>query len=338
MKKILRLGTVSVVGAFALALADNAFATQRIAVSQTATALTIKLTQEQGDPQPAKITIYVPSLYQVHADGAVGATIGASSGQVFARDLSVALPLSGNVLVLDPALHTKDPCSPGPHLAVWGLHLTLAGQAIDIPVYLTATTGDETALGQAKLETCLGPADVPQGAPNRSPNGAELREATFTVNKQFTPPVGSSDWTSLWTPYAAGTGVPNATGTVEARSVVGPGEATIVSRITNRKRKLLRLTGRVTQGGIAIRGLAVRLLINSKARFRTTTQANGAYVFRLRNTNRRVSTTFFQAAVTAPPRDVTATGCANPTRQGVRCVSATAGPFTARSRKIRVRL
>jgi hypothetical protein len=338
MKTMLRVATVSVIATAALAFAGNAFATQRIAVSQTATSLTIKVSQDQSDSQPAKITIYIPSLYQLHATGAVGSTIGTTSGQVFARDLNIALPLSGDVVVLDPAQHTKDPCSPGAHLAVWDLHLTVAGQAIDLPVYVTATSGGETALGQAKMEVCLGPSDVPQGAPGRSPNGAQLLDATFTVNNQLTPPVGSSGWTSFWTPYAAGTGVPNLTGTVEARSIVGPGAATITSRITNRKRKLLRLAGRVTQGGIPVGGVRVRLLINSKARFSTTTSANGGYAFRLRNTNKRVSTTFFQALVTAAARDITSTGCANPTQSGVPCVSATAGPFTAKSKKIRIRL
>jgi hypothetical protein len=338
MKTICRVATVFALATAGLAFAGNAFATQRIAVSQTATSLTIKVSQDQSDPQPAKITIYLPSLYQLHATGAIGSTIGTTSGQIFARDLSIALPLSGNVVVLDPAQHTKDACSPGNHLAVWDLHLTVAGQAIDLPVYVSATTGGETALGQAKLETCLGPADVPAGSAGRSPNGAQLLDATFTVNNQVTPPVGSSGWTSFWTPYTAGTGVPNLGGTVEARSVVGPGAATIVSRVTNRKRKLLRLSGRVTQSGIPVGGVRVRLLINSKARFSTTTSANGTYLFRLRNTKRRLSTTFFQASVTAPARDITATGCANPTQPGISCVSATAGPFSAKSRKIRVRL
>jgi hypothetical protein len=338
MKTILRLATLSVVAAAALALAANAFATQRIAVSQTAASLKIDLSQDQSDPQPAKIAVYVPAGYQLHPAGAVGATIGTTSGQVFARDLNIALPLSGDVLVLDPAQHTTDACSPGSHLAVWDLHLTVAGQSIDLPVYVSATTGTETALGAAKIETCLSPADVPAGAPGRSPNGAQLLSASFTVNNQVTPPVGSTRWTSLWTPYAAGTGVPNAAGTVEARSIVGPGGATIVAKVTNRKKKLLRLTGRVTQGGLAVGGIRVRLFINSKARFAATTQANGGYAFRLRNTNRRKTTTFFQAVVSAAARDITATGCASPTLPTVKCVSATAGPFMARSRKLRVRL
>jgi hypothetical protein len=337
MKTIFRLAIGSVAAVAALAFAGSALATQRIAVSQTATSLKIDLSQDQSDPQPAKITVYVPSTYQLHPTGAVNSTIGTTTGQVFSRDLTLALPLQGDVLVLDPAQHMTDACSPGTHLAVWDLHLSVAGQTIDLPVYVSATTGAETALGAAKLETCLGPSDVPAGTPGRSPNGAQLLSASFTVNNQITPPVGSSRWTSLWTPYAAG-GVPNAAGTVEARSIVGPGGATITAKVTNRKKKLLRLTGRITQGGIPVAGLRVRLFINSKARFAATTQSNGGYVFRLRNTNRRVTTTFFQAVVVAAARDITATGCANPSMPGVKCVSATAGPFTARSRKLRVRL
>jgi hypothetical protein len=338
MKTILRLVVASLASVAALAFAGNAFATQRLAVSQTATSLTVTLSQEQSDPQPAKITGYVPSTYQLHPTGAVDANIGTASGQIFARDLTLALPLEGNVFIADPAKHANDPCSPGAHLAVWNVHLTVAGQTIDQPVYISATTGAETALGAAKIETCFLPSDVPANFPGRSPNGVQLLSVTFTVNNQITPPSGSSRWTSLWTPYAAGTGVPNPAGTVEARSVVGPGAATITAKVTNRKKKVLRLTGRVTQGGIAVAGIKVRLFINSKARFAATTASNGGYVFRLRNTNRRVTTTFFQTVVVGAARDITATGCANPSMPNVKCVSATAGPFTARSKKLRVRL
>jgi hypothetical protein len=339
MKTTLRLAAFSLVVATALAVAGNAFATQRISVQQSATSLKIQVTQDQSDPQPAKITIYVPSLYQLHPTGAIGTVIGTTSGQVIARDAGgLTLPLDGNVLVLDPAQHTKDACSPGAHLAVWDLHLTVANASIDLPVYLSATTGAETALGAAKIETCLGPADVPAGTPGRSPNGAQLLNATFTVNNQLTPPVGSSRWTSLWVPYAAGTGKPNTAGMVEARSIVGSGAASLVGRVTNRKQKLLQLTGRVTQGGLPVAGIRVRLLINSKARFSTATKNDGAYAFRLRNTNRRVTTTFFQAVVSVAARDITGTACADPSVPGVKCVSATAGPFTARSRKVKVRL
>jgi hypothetical protein len=338
MTTSLRLAAPAAFATAALALAGNAFATQTIAVSQSASSLTIKVAQDQTDPQPAKIIIYLPAGYTLNPAQAPGTTIGTTSGHVFARDLNIPLPLSGNVLALDPALHTMDPCSPGVHVAVWDLHLTVAGQAIDLPVYVSQTTGTETALGAAKLEVCLGPSDVPVGTPGRSPNGAQLLDATFTVNNTITPPSGASRVTSLWTPWGSGTGMPNPAGTVEARAFAGSGSATISARVTNRKKKLVRISGRAIQSGIGAAGAKVGLLINSRMRFSTKTSANGGYAFRLQNTRRAVSTTFFQVKVSAPVRDITATGCATPTFSAIPCVSATAGPFTATSKKIRLKL
>jgi hypothetical protein len=340
MKTILRLAVVSCVSTAALAFASNALATQRLAVAQTATGATIKVSQDQSDPQPQKITAYVPAGYDLKPTGAPGATIGTATGQVFATDINLALNGAGNVLVADESTIPKATvagCSPGTHLAVWDVHLTVFGQPLDLYVFVSPTSGAETALGTAKLEVCLPPVDVPTGTPGRSPNGAKLLDATFTVNNQMTLPVASKRWTSLWTPYAAGTGLPDTAGTVEARSVVGPGAVTIVGKVTSRKNKLLRITGRVTQSGLPVAGIRVRLLINSKARFATTTGSNGAYVFHLQNQRPRVSTTFFQAMVTVAARDITGTTCTNPT-PGAKCVSATASPFTARSRKLPVRL
>jgi hypothetical protein len=340
MKTILRLAVVSCVGIAALTFASSALATQRLAVAQTATGVTVKVSQDQSDPQPAKITAYVPAGYELKPTGAPGATIGTATGQVFASDISLTLNGAGDVLVADesklPAAQVEK-CSPGPHVAVWDVHLTVFGQALDLYVYVSATSGAETALGAAKLEVCLPPVDVPATTPGRAPNGAKLLDATFTVNNQLTLPAGSKRWTSLWSPYAAGTGEPDTAGTVEARSVVGEGAVSITSRVTSRARKLIRITGRVTQSGLPVAGVRVRLLINSKARFSTTSRSNGAYVFNLRNTRTRVTTSFFQASVTVAARDITGTACTNPT-PGAKCVSATASPFTARSRKLRVRL
>jgi hypothetical protein len=342
MKTILRLAVVTCVGTAALAFASNALATQRLAVTQTATGVTIKVSQDQSDPQPAKITTYVPAGYAVKPTGAAGATIGTATGQVFATDPNINLALngSGDVLVADESKLPPErvaACSPGTHLAVWNVHLTVFGQALDLFVFVSPTSGAETALGNAKLEVCLPPVDVPAGTPGRAPNGAKLLDATFTVNNQMTLPVGSQRWTSLWTPYAAGTGLPDTAGMVEARSVVGQGAVSIVGKVTSRRRKLVQVTGRVTQSGVPVAGIRVRLFINSKARFSTTARSDGSYVFRLRNTRKRVTTSFFQAVVAATARDITGTACANPT-PGAKCVSATASPFTARSRKLRVRL
>jgi hypothetical protein len=118
MKTILRLAAVAAVAVSALALAGNAFATQKLAVTQTASSLTIKVTQTANDAQPARINIYIPTGYTLNTTQTAGATIGTTTGQVFARDQNIPLPLTGNVVVDDPAKYTTSSCSPGSNQAV----------------------------------------------------------------------------------------------------------------------------------------------------------------------------------------------------------------------------
>src|SRR6059058_4500624 len=188
MKTILRLAIVATAAVSALALAGNALATQKLAVTQTASSLTLKLTQTANDAQPARINIYIPTGYTLNTTQTAGTNIGTTSGQVFARDQNIPLPLTGDVIVDDPAKYTASPCSPGTNQAVWVLQLSVAGQTINLPVYVNPTTAAEAGLGSAKLAVCLTPADTPVGSPGRSPFGAQLKSATFTVNNVFTPP------------------------------------------------------------------------------------------------------------------------------------------------------
>ena len=336
MKTILRLAVLACVGTAALAFAGNALATQKLSVRQTATAMTIRVSQAQTDMQPARIVIYVPSGYTINASAAPGSRIGTTTGTVFARDANIPLPLSGDVVVAPP--NTNAPgCATGTHLAVWILDLQVAGQRIQLPIHVDATAGAEAALGAYKLVVCLAPDDVPPGTPGRAPNGARLLDATFTTNNVFTVPAGAAIWKTITTPYAPSIGRPNPAGTVETRAYVAPGAATITSRVTSRARRTVRFSGRVTQAGVAVAGAQVTLLVNGRARFRARTNATGNYSIVLRKTGRPTTTTF-QARVTVAERDITSTGCASPSVPNVACVSATASPFTAVSRRLRVRI
>jgi hypothetical protein len=335
MKSIYKLAVLVVAAVAALALAGNALATQKLEVSQTASpaSVTIKLSQAQTDQQPAKITVYVPGGYTLNTSQAPSSVIGRTTGEVFARDLNIPLPLEGDVVADNPANYVANPCAPGTHQAVWILRLAVAGQSINLPVYVDPTSSAEAALGSAKLQVCLGPSDVPAGTPGRSPNGAQLLSATFTVNGVLTPPVGPTRWTAFTTPYTAGTGTPNAAGTVETRSFVGPGAVTLTTRVTSKKKKQVVVAGSVTQSGLGV-ATKVSLLINGKAKASATSTTAGRYSKKLKGTARRST---FQAKVTVPARDITAEGCTTPTQPGVQCVSATAGGFTATSRKVTVR-
>jgi hypothetical protein len=337
MKTLLKLAVLAVTSTAALALAGNALAVQKLSVSQTASSLTIKVSQAQTDAQPAKITIYVPTGYSINSSAAPGTKIGTTSGSVFARDANIPLPLSGDVIVAPPSTNAPG-CATGTHLAVWNLALSVAGQNINLPVHVDQTAGAEAALGAYKLVVCLGPADVPQGTPGRSPNGAQLLEAVFTTNNIFTVPAGASVWKAITTPYAPGLPAPNVAGTVETRSIVSAGTISIAKKVTSMKKRLLRITGSVSQSGAAVAGAQVSLLLNGQtSRFKARTTAAGNYTLNLRKTGKK-STTTFQARVTVGERDVTSTGCASPSLPGISCVNATASAFTAVSAKLKVRL
>jgi hypothetical protein len=336
MKTILRLAVLAVVGTAALALAGNALATQKLSVTQTATSLTVKVSQAQTDPQPARITVYVPSGYTINASAAAGAKIGTATGTVFVRDQNIPLPLSGDVVVAPPDTNATG-CATGTHLAVWILDLQVAGVSQKLPVHVDATAGAEAALGAYKLIICLPPADVPVGTPGRAPNGAQLLDATFKVDNVFTNAPGNTVWKAFTTPWTPGLPVPNAAGTVETRALVSNGVVTLNAKVTSKARRLVRASGKITQAGAAIAGAQVSLLLNGKSRFRLRSNAAGAYSIVLRKSGKKTTTTF-QARTTVAERDATTTGCASPTLPNVPCVNATSSGFTAVSRKIRIRI
>ena len=332
MKTILRLAVLALAGTTALALAGNALATQKLSVKQSTTSLTIKVSQAQTDAQPAKVSIYVPSGYSINASAAPGTKIGSTTGTVFSRDANIPLPLSGDVVV--SASSDAPTCDPVPHLAVWNLALSVAGQSINLPVHVDQLAGAEAALGTYKLVVCLAPDDVPVGTPGRSPNGARLLDATFTVDNIFTVPAGQSIWKTITTPWAGG--VPNVAGTVETRAFVADGTVTLAKKV-NAPKRLVKFTGKVTQAGTAVSGAKVSLLVNGKsAGFNARTNGSGSFSIVLRKTGKKTTSTF-QARTTVAERDITSTGCASPTT-AAPCVSATASAFTAVSAKISIRL
>jgi hypothetical protein len=336
MKSIIRVFALASAATVALTLAGNALATPKLSVRQTSTSLTLKLSKAQSDPVLAKTQIFVPTGYTLNTSQAPGTRIGSASGTLFAKDLNVSAPFSGDVLVAPPDTNAEG-CATGTHLAVWMLQLSVSGQTINLPMHVDPTTPEDGAFGAYQLVLCFPPVDVPQSMPGRSPSGAQFLEGTFTLSNVFTAPTGATVWKALATPYAPGSGEADAAGTVELRSSVTAGLVTLTTRVVSRKARTLRLSGTLTQAGAGIAGASVNLLLNGKARFRARTTTRGLYTIVLRKSG-RPSTTVFQARVTVAERDITSSACQSPTLPGVRCVSATAAGFTALSRKLRVRM
>ena len=180
-----------------------------------------------ADDPTARVAIYIPAGYQI-ATEAPGTKLGDVTATAAAADLGGAiLPLTGELDAVDPATLTAvqkqgiSLCLAGATASqTWVLHLTAAGQTLDVPMMVVPTAGPEATAGQAKLLVCLPPPDVPVGSPGRAQFGAKLLSATFGVNA-ITQPASSGDftWTSLFTPYNPGVGTVNAAGSVETQSI-----------------------------------------------------------------------------------------------------------------------
>ena len=173
------------------------------------------------DDPTAKVSIYVPTGYQVNTTSAVGTKLGDVTATASAADIGGAiLPLTGELDVAAPDAAAAAQCQTT-DVQMWNLKLTAAGQTLNVPVHLVQANAGESASGYSyKLVICLPPPDVPSGTPGRATFGAKLLSATFAVSA-ITQPAASGDfrWTSLWTPYNPGKGTPNAAGSVETQAV-----------------------------------------------------------------------------------------------------------------------
>src|SRR4051794_19638437 len=212
MKKAIRLAALAGAVFASLAFAGSALASfsPKLVVSSATPQATgsgptrIGVVVSNADDPTAKVSIYVPAGYQLGTP-APGTKLGDVTATAAAADLGGAvLPLTGELDAIAPTAATTaaaQQCGVAP-AQTWNLHLTAAGQALDIPLFVAATAGPEASVGTAKLVVCLPPPDVPAGTPGRATFGAKLLSATFT-SSAITEATTAGDyrWTSLWTPY-----------------------------------------------------------------------------------------------------------------------------------------
>ena len=108
------------------------------------------------------------------------------------------------------------------HAGIWLLHVTVSGQTIDVPVYVDATAGAETALGVAKLQLCLSDPYDNAPASQRAVFGAKIINAKLTLNTSVltAPATGSFLWRSVITPWNTTAFAPDLAHTIEVQSPV----------------------------------------------------------------------------------------------------------------------
>jgi hypothetical protein len=345
----------AVAAILSLAFAQSALAANTATISVTHDSMilngskstTIHIAIPQATDPIAAINIFVPAAYTAALTQAPGTTIGSVDATAFSHDAGLTLPLSGNVVTDAPASHTSDSaqCAGTPtSQAVWVLQLSVAGQAINLPLYVNPTVGAQTALGKYRLTICLPPPDVPIGTPGRSAQGAQVLDARFTVNNVFTTPVaqGVYTWESVFTPYNPGKGTVNAAGTFEARALVPLPVVLGLSPSYIAKGNTWRLAGTAFEGGLPVAGLKIHISRGiSPTRLTqqssTTTGTNGGY--RTAGHLQPIKTTYFRINASVAERP-SASGCANPLPPQVApagCVSATLSAWQAQSRVVSVK-
>jgi len=280
MKKAIRLAALAGAVFASLAFAGSALASfsPKLVVSSATPQATgsgptrIGVVVSNADDPTAKVSIYVPAGYQLGTP-AGGTKLGDVTATAAAADLGGAvLPLTGELDAIAPTAATNAAaaqCGVSPS-QTWNLHLTAAGQSLDIPLFVVAGAAPEVAAGyQTKLVVCLPPPDVPVGTPGRATFGAKLLSASFT-SSAIIQPVASGDyrWTSLWTPYNPGRGTVNAAGSVEVQSIR---HLPTQVKLTVTKKKVTKTVRRKVNG--KIRRVKV---VSTVVRFSSTVSSNGA--------------------------------------------------------------
>ncbi|MFL6004661.1 MAG: hypothetical protein ACJ744_00270 [Gaiellaceae bacterium] len=354
MKRTTRLALSMCTAVGALTVVGSALAVPRVMVGSPdrfalgGSTVSIRFTEENTDAAPAKLTFYAPAGYTANG-AAVGQQIGTVHAvfQTLATSSQSKASVNGTITVQDPAKSVSNTCSTGSHTAVWQLHMTVAGQALNIPVFVdTPVPASDAFAGnsQVRLVACLASPYAQAGAA-RAPVGAKLTNLALTLNQNIVvnPSTrGVYTWRTLVTPYTVNSGSVNNAGTVEARApVFMPKRVTLTAKVVTKRqhvrihgRRTVRLTswarlqGRVTEGLDRLAGVKVALLTGPTSprlvrRGFAITNDGGLFSrqFRL------MSKATFQARVTLLNRDVTSRFCTTST-PGIPCVSATAPAFS----------
>jgi hypothetical protein len=355
MRRTTRVAVLGCVGALALAVAGQAFATYtpKLAVQMGDAGTTIKLSIPSTDDPTAKLTFFAPVGTGANLSASPGTTIGTLDAKAAAGALGGAtLPLTGTVQTRAadgtylssgqqvPLSAAAQRCTGSTaHAGFWVLVLSAAGQTLEVPLFVDPSpTGlPFSPLLSYQLVICLPPSDIPE-ALGGAAFGAKVFEANFTVKGVFSPTTsGTNLWRVVGTPYNPGVGTPNAAATVEAQSYVESGSVALgtPTRTLTRTAATFHASGAVRITGLPDTTASVSLGRGTTATklsvfAHPTAGSGGAFSskFAIKRA-KRAQTFFVGATATAPQRDLPATDCK--ATFGVPCVGATASGFVAKS-------
>jgi hypothetical protein len=335
MRNRTRTAIVAVAALAALALAavaTAAYTSPKLSVSYAAGNVTrIVASASVDNDATARAAIVIPTGTALTTTAAPGTKVGTAKAQVSALALGGALlPLAGDIVVAPPgsvpAASQTGCIGPATPQATLMLVLQAAGQTINLPAYITPTSGPQAALGAAQLVFCLPPPDLP--APVGATFGAKFLSADLTLNGVIGP-IAQGAWVAFWTPWNAGVGTVNAAATVASPAAIAPGGITLSGR---KVKGVKRLSGRVTQAGAGV-ATKVTILAGTKRLATVSARANGAFTYAV---PKRSKATTFRARAVVAGHDAPAV-CGQFGSLGVPCVNATVSGFTATSGAVRIR-
>jgi hypothetical protein len=307
-------------------------------------ATVIRVKEEKTDAAPFRTSIYLPSGYVANLGQSAGTQVGTVTMSLQQLALSPdAIDVAGTIRTDTPSKYAGNLCAPGTHRAVWLLHLVVQGATFDVPAYVDPATGNDATFSSAKIVLCLSN-PYEQAAPGtRAPFGVRFVDTRMTLSAGvFTNPIvaGSFVWRAVITPWTANAAAEDATGTIEAQSMVNiPSLLSLRAKVrtiryTKHGRETVTnsvlLSGKLLEDLNGVAGARVTFYANGKTAGSAPTAASGVFS---RTTGLATRMTL-KATATVPTR---ATDCANPlpaTAAPAGCVAATIAGYKLSSNTV----
>jgi hypothetical protein len=222
-------------------------------------------------PLPKKFVIEVPAGYTLDLTASPGTTIGAAAISIFGVDSPSFATGLGSLVAKDPNDSLLDPgaqaCAPGPHVAVWAVSTSLAGQQLSLTI--VADPSQEAGVGYV-LQAC------PSGLATGDTNSV-ASISLLGIDRLLSPTApGDYRWRALVTPQTRKA--------YELQALVPLPESVTLTARYDQKRKTAILTGAVVEGGRTVS--RAHLVLTSSRNdsdldiFETQTNAQGRFAFK----------------------------------------------------------
>jgi hypothetical protein len=239
---------------------------------------------------PGRITVYVPAGFEIYPDRPAGSGVGAA--RIYAADYTGGATtlslLDGDItaVTLDAAAETAaQACSPGPHIGLWNLRLSLLGKPLDLPIYLAAAGPADPAGAALRLDICPPAIDAGPVLPIEQLS-VQLPELTAPATH------GSYLWRALVAPLAPDRRTILAEQAYELRALVPVPHKLTLTGAYIAKTHTAQLRGSLRANGHARPGVRIKIVklirtitpggytIHDSLAGTTHTDATGAFSFR----------------------------------------------------------